>query len=282
MFNFGGNKAAVTHKTFVERWTRCMEEAYRLARDNIRKASSKAKDHYDKRIPSSSVLESGDRVLVRNLSERGGPGKLRSFWEDKIYMVVRRVADDSPMYEVRPEHGEGRGRVLHRNLLLPCDFLILEQQDVMPEPIRAERQQIPDQEIPAESVSDSSCESAPWLLNPEAEPYLPDEMSWEQGSGVSTSAEAGSDVGSVTEQEVDELGSGSTASQSEGSGDQQDGTRPSRNRHPPLRMTYDTVGNPTYYPQMCRVMVPLTLPQMVPAMTIPGQWTWVRVCYPMC
>ena len=38
-------------------------------------------------------------------------------------MVVRRKHQDSPVYEVRPESGEGRVRTLHRNLLLPCSFL---------------------------------------------------------------------------------------------------------------------------------------------------------------
>ncbi|RXN05991.1 Retrovirus-related Pol poly from transposon [Labeo rohita] len=35
------------------------------------------------------------------------------------------VADDAPIYEVKPEQGKGRSRVLHRNLLLPCDHLPL-------------------------------------------------------------------------------------------------------------------------------------------------------------
>ena len=31
-----------------------------------------------------------------------------------------------PVYEVKPESGNGRTRVLHRNLLLPCSFLPVE------------------------------------------------------------------------------------------------------------------------------------------------------------
>ena len=32
----------------------------------------------------------------------------------------------SPVYKVKPESGGGRARVLHRNLLLPCDALELD------------------------------------------------------------------------------------------------------------------------------------------------------------
>jgi hypothetical protein len=32
---------------------------------------------------------------------------------------------DSPVYEVKPQAKDGRKRLLHRNLLLPCDFLPL-------------------------------------------------------------------------------------------------------------------------------------------------------------
>lgn len=37
------------------------------------------------------------------------------------------------MYELRPEDGKGRVRVMHRNLMLPCDFLPVEAVD-SPEP----------------------------------------------------------------------------------------------------------------------------------------------------
>ena len=43
-----------------------------------------------------------------------GPGRLRSHWENEVYIVVdKRV--DVPVYTVRPESGEGEKRVLHRN-----------------------------------------------------------------------------------------------------------------------------------------------------------------------
>ena len=77
---------------------------------------------YDKKA-KTTVLLPGDRVLVRNVNERGGPGKLRSYWEDNVYQIVRRKSNEIPVYEVIPKSGEGKTRVLHINMLFPCSYL---------------------------------------------------------------------------------------------------------------------------------------------------------------
>lgn len=62
------------------------------------------------------MLSPGDRVLGPNMSEREDPGKLLSYWEDQIQIVVSQKCKESPVYEVNPEHGTGRGGN-HRNML---------------------------------------------------------------------------------------------------------------------------------------------------------------------
>ena len=85
------------------------------------KSSQDRKTHY-------TTLEPGDRGLVRNLSKRGGPGKLRAYWEDRIHVVVERKGE-SAVYEVKPEGGDGKKHVVHRNLLLlSCDFVPVTQE----------------------------------------------------------------------------------------------------------------------------------------------------------
>ena len=114
-----------THSAYVERWKSAMTEAYSLAAEKSRMSASKGKTFQDHKAHYSH-LEPGDRVLIRNLPERGGPGKLRAYWEDQVHVVVERKGD-SPVYEVKPEGGGRKNRVFHRNLLLPCDFLPLTQ-----------------------------------------------------------------------------------------------------------------------------------------------------------
>ena len=126
MFDLHEDTKKETYGEYVDSWRSAMQEAYVIAGNNANKNSKGGKRHYDKKI-FGACLEVGDRVLVRNLSKRGGTGKLRSYWEDDVHVVVCKKDEDIPVYTVKPEHGKGKERVLHRNLLLPCDHLPLEE-----------------------------------------------------------------------------------------------------------------------------------------------------------
>ena len=103
-----------------------MKEAYDLASKSAKKSADMGKQQYDKKVRHTTLCE-GDCVLVRNMTEGGGLGKLRPYWEQEIYVVTQK-RKDMLVYEVKPESGNGRTRVLHHNLLLPCSFLPVETQ----------------------------------------------------------------------------------------------------------------------------------------------------------
>ncbi|KAJ8007710.1 hypothetical protein DPEC_G00096990 [Dallia pectoralis] len=97
LFGLDEEREPYSPRGFAEKWAKRMSEAYRIAGENSKKS---------------------DRVLVWNLSERGGPGKLRAYWEKMMYIVERQLAEN-PVYVVCPETGDKqKSRTLHRNLLL--------------------------------------------------------------------------------------------------------------------------------------------------------------------
>ncbi|CAB4040755.1 Retrovirus-related Pol poly from transposon [Paramuricea clavata] len=119
---------AQSYETYVENWRKAMEQAHQIASQKASKASTKGKRQFDKKA-RAVLLKPGDRVLVRNLRETGGPGKIRAYWEKDIYIVTQQKGTNVPVYEVKRESGLGTPRVLHRNLLLPCPYLCDEREN---------------------------------------------------------------------------------------------------------------------------------------------------------
>ena len=124
---------SVSRSDFAESWKQAMSDAYAVVRDQAKKSADRRKKHYDKKV-FGACLDVGDRVLVRNVSERGGTGKMRSYWEDDIYVVTEKKNPGIPVYTVEPEprRVKKKVRVLHRNLLLPCDHLPVDLEEAKP------------------------------------------------------------------------------------------------------------------------------------------------------
>lgn len=49
---------------------------------------------------------------------------MHAYWENKVHVVKERRGINTPVYVVKPLDGEGKERTLHRNLLLPCPYLV--------------------------------------------------------------------------------------------------------------------------------------------------------------
>ena len=111
VFNLKPPAENKSYPKYVADWQSAMKKAYGIAASKCKAQGDKVKAFYV-----------GDRVLIKNLSERGGPGKLRSYWEDKVH--VHRKSPDSPVYQLNPENGTEPIRTLHRNLLFPCGTLL--------------------------------------------------------------------------------------------------------------------------------------------------------------
>ena len=111
-----------TYAKFVDDWHISMRQAVEIARKKISASQSANEKHYNKKVRGSEI-KIGDDVLLRNLKEKGGTGKLRSHWEKEIYTVVDK--DKSlPVFTISPKNKKGRVKRVHRNIIFPCNFLV--------------------------------------------------------------------------------------------------------------------------------------------------------------
>lgn len=157
-----------------------MSEAYRIANEMSQSSSAKGKSCYDRKV-RGVVLHPGDRVFVRNLGERGGPGKLRSYWENRVYVVKEQISDN-PVYVVHPEAGsKEKTRTLHGNLLLLVNDLPVKFPPQVikatPKPPRKQTKwqtEVSDVRDRGAETSDSDDDSVEeyWLRVPEHRPVL--------------------------------------------------------------------------------------------------------------
>ena len=206
-----------------------------------------------------STLKPGDRVLVRNLSELGGPSKLRSFWEQQIHIVVKQNGD-LLLYEVRPEGQAGKPRVLHRNLLLPCDFLPSDSREIIQErratPINVRSQERShdcsisesdnEEEFPGMSPTDLERLQLPTTTTEQATDGVQPDYS--QGQTMGEEEQELPDNAEHTEED-NNLPQGNQPEQDPLTHQQPEyGPRPVRNRRMPQVLCYDQPGNPSYHP----------------------------------
>ena len=111
-----------THRKFVEDWKSSMEQAWKIANNNIDKSAAYSKKNYDKKLHGVE-LQVGDQVLERNMGVEGDAGKLRSHWKQVVYKVVEKKKD-LPVYVIQDVNNVGKNpRTVHRNLLMRCNEL---------------------------------------------------------------------------------------------------------------------------------------------------------------
>lgn len=214
-----------TRSQVVEDMRERLDWAYDVATKESRIAASNQKERYDKRI-RGAVVAVGDRVLVKNVGIRGKQ-KLANKFEGNIYIVKEQPNSDIPVFVVEPESGPKKRRTLHRNLLLPVNFLPMK-----PVPLPRRREAPPRATtvvlaLPTESESEETSESSVdededrryVCLNPEVEDFVPaaGQVRDDATSEVDTSdAEASEVEASDVETSADSVdGSGEEAIQEE-------------------------------------------------------------------
>jgi transposase InsO family protein len=318
IFGTSHERTTPSHTEFAKNWRTAMQEAYQTAAKNSDTSASRGKKSYDRKVYHTELLP-GDRVLIRNLSERGGPGKLRSYWEDKIHVVVQK-REGIPVYVLRPEGCliDGKRRILHRNLLLPCDSLPVDHvqhrivqrhaQQRQQQPAMAQPQLQADNDLRDEDQFRGFLPSElevpnPGLAQTSGHIHQGDQAIQNDGLTQEDDDESSDEQPQPLQIDIDEPETDMIAPDppEEPSG------RPVRDRRPPQVLTYNTFGTPTtdwyhangitVYPNHGTMYHPTVLngstfirnqayapvPGQVPPQHYPPMYPWpvYRYCHPL-
>ncbi|XP_027880631.1 uncharacterized protein LOC114149183 [Xiphophorus couchianus] len=159
------NGPVVDHHEFVSRLKHDLSVAARIAQQNSSSEQAHQAMYYNRKA-KGSPLDVGDRVLVANRGERG-KRKIADKWESTVYEVVS-VKPDINVYCIK-DPVTSRTKVLHRNLLLPVNFLtaaaVSAVADHSPCPSTA-GSGLSDPIVPDE-VQDNETKTVNWLLQME-------------------------------------------------------------------------------------------------------------------
>ena len=112
------------HKPEVSDYVRnlrdTLEEVHEHAREHLRAAQKRQKDHYDQRIAGEQI-EVGDRVFLHDLAvKKGQTTKLHSVWQGP-YIVITRIGDVT--YHIQVVDNPRKRKVVHFNCLKLCAVL---------------------------------------------------------------------------------------------------------------------------------------------------------------
>ena len=114
------DEKSATYPKFVSSLKEKLSNAYNIAKESITRLQKKNKKHYDSFLRGAE-LQVGDRVLAKKLVIDGN-NKLADRWESDVYIVSKKYPN-IPVYDIKPEQGDGKTKSLHRNLLLPISSL---------------------------------------------------------------------------------------------------------------------------------------------------------------
>ena len=98
---------------YVTEAQRCFKEAYTEAHLQTNCEAEKQKHYYDQ-ATSTAQLVPGDVVLMKNNAYQG-KRKVKDWWSETEYVIVRQVTDGVPAYKVKDE--VGNVKTVHHNQL---------------------------------------------------------------------------------------------------------------------------------------------------------------------